>query len=92
MAAVLPNMIRVGLINTLILAASSTVLGAAIGMGLALMGISRNPVLRIASRVYADVFRGLPAVVTILLIGQGLREGQPRGVRADSPIRSASWP
>ena len=28
MAAVLPNMIRVGLVNTLILAASSTVLGA----------------------------------------------------------------
>jgi His/Glu/Gln/Arg/opine family amino acid ABC transporter permease subunit len=98
MAAVLPNMIRVGLVNTLILAASSTVLGAAIGMGLALMGISRNPVLRIASRVYADVFRGLPAVVTILLIGQGLARASravfgpnpyPLGILALSLIASA---
>ena len=71
MAAVLPNMILVGLKNTLILAVASTVLGIAIGMILAVMGIARTAWLRVPARVYTDVFRGLPAIVTILLIGQG---------------------
>ncbi|WP_062119126.1 amino acid ABC transporter permease/ATP-binding protein [Aureimonas sp. AU40] len=71
MAAVLPNMLMVGLKNTLILAAASTVLGIAIGMLLAVMGISRSAWLRVPARVYTDIFRGLPAIVTILLIGQG---------------------
>jgi His/Glu/Gln/Arg/opine family amino acid ABC transporter permease subunit len=72
MGEVLPMMIAVGLKNTLILAFASTVLGIAIGMTLAIMGISRSPWLRIPARIYTDVFRGLPAIVTILLIGQGL--------------------
>ncbi|APO77849.1 amino acid ABC transporter ATP-binding protein (plasmid) [Rhizobium etli 8C-3] len=71
MAEVLPTMITVGLKNTLILAAASTVLGVIIGMVLAIMGISRSPWLRIPARIYTDAFRGLPAIVTILLIGQG---------------------
>lgn len=71
MAEVLPTMITVGLKNTLILAAASTVLGVVIGMILAIMGISRSPWLRIPARLYTDIFRGLPAIVTILLIGQG---------------------
>ncbi|WP_026870597.1 amino acid ABC transporter permease/ATP-binding protein [Inquilinus limosus] len=72
MGEVLPTMIAVGLKNTLILAFASTVLGVVIGMALAIMGISRSPWLRIPARIYTDIFRGLPAIVTILLIGQGL--------------------
>ena len=71
MAEVLPNMIAVGLKNTLILALASTVLGTIIGMILAVMGISHSKWLRIPARIYTDIFRGLPAIVTILLIGQG---------------------
>ena len=71
MAEVLPTMITVGLKNTLILAAASTVLGVVIGMILAVMGISRSRWLRLPARVYTDIFRGLPAIVTILIIGQG---------------------
>ena len=71
MVAVLPTMLLVGLKNTLILAAASTLLGIVIGMLLAVMGISRAAWLRWPARVYTDVFRGLPAIVTILLIGQG---------------------
>jgi len=71
MLAVLPTMITVGLKNTLILAAASTVLGVVIGMILAVMGISQSRWLRIPARLYTDIFRGLPAIVTILLIGQG---------------------
>src|SRR5882762_4177814 len=71
MLAVLPTMITIGLKNTLILAAASTVLGVILGMILAVMGISQSRWLRIPARVYTDIFRGLPAIVTILLIGQG---------------------
>ena len=71
MAAVLPNMIRVGLKNTLILATASTILGIVTGMILAVMSISRLAWIRTPARIYTDIFRGLPAIVTILLIGQG---------------------
>lgn len=71
MADVLPSMITIGLKNTLILAAASTVLGVVLGMILAVMGISQSRWLRLPARVYTDIFRGLPAIVTILLIGQG---------------------
>ncbi|MBX5241690.1 amino acid ABC transporter permease/ATP-binding protein [Rhizobium sp. NLR22b] len=71
MGDVLPSMISVGLKNTLILAAASTVLGVVIGMVLAVMGISQSRWLRLPARIYTDIFRGLPAIVTILIIGQG---------------------
>jgi len=71
MADVLPSMITIGLKNTLILAAASTVLGVVLGMILAVMSISQSRWLRIPARIYTDIFRGLPAIVTILLIGQG---------------------
>ncbi|AZO30121.1 amino acid ABC transporter permease/ATP-binding protein [Mesorhizobium sp. M1B.F.Ca.ET.045.04.1.1] len=71
MASVLPALLAVGLKNTLILAAASTVLGIFIGMVLAVMGISRSAWLRLPARIYTDIFRGLPAILTILLIGQG---------------------
>ena len=71
MAEVLPTMLLVGLRNTLLLAASSTLLGVVIGMILAVMGISRSLWIRLPARIYTDIFRGLPAILTILLIGQG---------------------
>ncbi|MEV6222618.1 ABC transporter substrate-binding protein/permease [Nocardia fluminea] len=67
-----PDLIKVGLPNTLILALVSGVLGTVIGMVLAVMGISRTRWLRWPARVYTDIFRGLPAVVIILLIGLGV--------------------
>ena len=69
---VLPDLITTGLVNTLILAVSAGVLGTVIGLPLALMAISRHWPQRLLARVYIDVFRGLPAAVTILLIGVGL--------------------
>lgn len=71
MLAVLPQLLGVGLMNTLIIAAAATALGIVGGMILAIMGISTSRWLRIPARVYTDVFRGLPAILTILLIGQG---------------------
>ncbi|AVH21611.1 ABC transporter substrate-binding protein/permease [Nocardia cyriacigeorgica] len=67
-----PDLFKTGLPNTLILALVSGVLGTAIGMLLAVAGISRSRWLRWPARIYTDIFRGLPAVVIILLIGLGV--------------------
>lgn len=71
MLKVLPDMITYGLVNTLILSISATIIGILLGLGLAIMGLSRVRGIRYFARVYTDIFRGLPAVLTILLIGQG---------------------
>src|SRR5215210_2933307 len=68
---VLPQMLGTGLRNTLIISIAATVIGLVLGMVVAIMGISHSKWLRIPARIYTDVFRGLPAIVTILLIGQG---------------------
>ncbi|ASN52432.1 MULTISPECIES: amino acid ABC transporter permease [unclassified Sinomonas] len=96
---VLPTMFAVGLPNTLVLAVSSGIIGTLLGMLLALMGISRNPVVRWIARGYTDIFRGLPAILTILAISLGfgpiLREltgitsPYPMGVAALSLISAA---
>ncbi|MEV6138700.1 ABC transporter substrate-binding protein/permease [Nocardia sp. NPDC051990] len=67
-----PDLFKTGLPNTLILALVSGVLGTIIGMLLAVAGISRTRWLRWPARVYTDIFRGLPAVVIILIIGLGI--------------------
>lgn len=71
MADVLPQLLQVGLKNTLVISVSATVIGCVLGMIVALMGISPSAWLRWPARVYTDLFRGLPAILTILLIGQG---------------------
>src|SRR5690349_13994361 len=68
---VLPQMLGTGLRNTLIISVAATALGLVLGMVVAMMGISTSRWLRIPARIYTDVFRGLPAILTILLIGQG---------------------
>ncbi|WP_433625640.1 ABC transporter substrate-binding protein/permease [Nocardia sp. CA-120079] len=67
-----PDLFKTGLPNTLILALVSGVLGTILGMLLAVAGISRTRWLRWPARVYTDIFRGLPAVVIILIIGLGI--------------------
>jgi len=68
---VLPKMFAVGLPNTLVLAVTSGVIGTVLGMVLALMGISRNAAARWIARIYTDILRGLPPILTILVIGLG---------------------
>lgn len=66
-----PVLLKTGLPNTLILTACASVLGLVLGMALAIAGISRSRWLRWPARIYTDIFRGLPEVVIILLIGLG---------------------
>ena len=98
MREALPELLTVGLPNTLLLALCSAVLGTLAGMVLAVCGLSRSRWLRWPARVYTDVFRGLPAAVTILLIGVGLApvglllwgpNPYPLGILALSLIASA---
>jgi len=67
----IPDLFRTGLPNTLILTICAAVIGLVLGMALAMAGISRSAWLRWPARVYTDIFRGLPEVVIILLIGLG---------------------
>ncbi|MBV9091744.1 MAG: ABC transporter permease subunit [Mycobacteriaceae bacterium] len=68
----IPDLVTTGLPNTLILTISAGIIGLALGMLLAVAGISRARWLRWPARVYTDIFRGLPEVVIILLIGLGV--------------------
>ncbi|OBH04515.1 MULTISPECIES: ABC transporter substrate-binding protein/permease [unclassified Mycobacterium] len=68
----IPALLTVGLPNTLILTNSALVIGLALGMVLAIAGMSRSRWLRWPARVYTDIFRGLPEVVIILIIGMGV--------------------
>jgi polar amino acid transport system substrate-binding protein len=68
----IPAMLKTGLPNTLFLTVSSSVIGLAVGIALAVAGISRARWLRWPARIYTDIFRGLPEVVIILLIGLGI--------------------
>lgn len=68
----IPDLLKTGLPNTLLLTASAAVIGLVLGMALAVAGISRHRWLRWPARVYTDIFRGLPEVVIILLIGLGV--------------------
>lgn len=68
----LPVLLREGLKNTLILTVGALVIGFAAGLVLSMMGISRRWWVRLPALVYIDIFRGLPAILTISLIGFGL--------------------
>ncbi|AKN15650.1 ABC transporter substrate-binding protein/permease [Mycobacterium haemophilum] len=68
----IPTLFTTGLPNTLILTGSASVIGLLLGMALAVAGISHSRWLRWPARVYTDVFRGLPEVVIILIIGLGI--------------------
>ncbi|WP_426298720.1 amino acid ABC transporter permease [Arthrobacter sp. R-11] len=98
-AEVLPTMFSYGLLNTIVLALTSGLIGTILGILLALMGISRNPVARWIARIYTDIFRGLPAVLVILVIGlgfgpllkdlAGIRSPYPLGIIALSLMAAA---
>jgi polar amino acid transport system permease protein len=94
---VFPDLLKTGLLNTLILSVFSALIGTVLGMLLATMGLSSKAWLRWPARVYTDIFRGLPAILTILVIGQGgailipslSRNPYPLGILALSLIAAA---
>ncbi|MET0899374.1 MAG: ABC transporter substrate-binding protein/permease [Mycobacterium sp.] len=67
----IPDLFKTGLPNTLILTFCASIIGLLLGLALAVAGISRSRFLRWPARIYTDIFRGLPEVVIILIIGLG---------------------
>lgn len=69
---VFPQLIEVGLPNTLILSAGAMVIGLAAGLVFALSLLSKRTWVRGIGRTYVNIFRGIPHVVSIYIIGEGL--------------------
>jgi His/Glu/Gln/Arg/opine family amino acid ABC transporter permease subunit len=68
----LPNLLKEGLLNTLLLTVMASAIGLVVGIVLASGLMSRLRVVRMPCRWYVDILRGLPHILSIYLIGQGL--------------------
>jgi polar amino acid transport system permease protein len=79
------RVLKVGLLNTLQLTVYSMVLAIALGVVLAVMRLSPNPIFKAVSWVYLWVFRGTPIYVQLVFWGliptiyQNIRLGVPFG-------------
>ncbi|MET9759408.1 amino acid ABC transporter permease [Streptomyces sp. NPDC006372] len=71
-AQTFPRLITEGLLNTLVIAAGAIVLGVVIALLAAMLLLSERRLVRLPARVYVDVFRGLPVIITVMLVGVGL--------------------
>jgi polar amino acid transport system permease protein len=72
MGQALPTLFTEGLRITLIISVGGMLIGLVAGTVLAVMGISRRLWVRLPSRVFVDLFRGLTAILVIFLVGFGL--------------------
>ncbi|QRP47677.1 amino acid ABC transporter permease [Amycolatopsis sp. FDAARGOS 1241] len=68
----LPTLLKEGLLNTLFLTVLASAIGLVVGIFLASGLMSKFRVLRLPCRWYVDILRGLPHILSIYLIGQGL--------------------
>ncbi len=71
-ARVMPRLLTIGLPNTLLLAVLASALGIVCGLFVATGLLSTHRLIRLPCRIYVDMLRGLPHILTIYLIGQGL--------------------
>lgn len=67
-----PRLLAEGVWNTLLIALLSIVVGVVIGLVGAVLLLSTRWWVRLPARIYVDVFRGLPVVVTVMVVGIGL--------------------
>lgn len=68
----LQTLVVVGLPNTILLSILASLIGMVIGLGVATGLMSPRLAVRFPCRAYVDVLRGLPHILTIYLVGQGL--------------------
>jgi len=71
-AHALPEILAVGLPNTLLLSAFASVIGIMLGLFVAAGLLSGHRGVHLPCRGYVDILRGLPHILTVYLIGQGL--------------------
>jgi His/Glu/Gln/Arg/opine family amino acid ABC transporter permease subunit len=84
-----------GLWITLLVAGVAYVGACAIGLGLAMMGMSRYLVVRQVARLYIEVMRGVPIIVLLLYVAFVLVPGIVAGVNAiagDDVMRTRDVP
>lgn len=67
-----PDIVTIGLRNTLVFTISGFALGLAGGLVLALMRLSSVPPYRWFGLAYIEVFRGLPALLIFVFVGTGV--------------------
>jgi His/Glu/Gln/Arg/opine family amino acid ABC transporter permease subunit len=68
----LPELLTVGLPNTLLLSVLASAMGITLALLVAAGLLSTKRGVRLPCRVYVDVLRGLPHILTVYLIGQGM--------------------
>jgi polar amino acid transport system permease protein len=71
-AHVMPALLAVGLPNTILLAVLASLIGMVVGLAVATGLSAGHRALHVVCRFYVDILRGLPHILTIYLIGQGL--------------------
>lgn len=71
-ARVMPQLLLVGLPNTILLAIVASIIGMVLGLFIAMGLRAERRWLRVPCRAYVDVLRGLPHILTIYIVGQGL--------------------
>jgi His/Glu/Gln/Arg/opine family amino acid ABC transporter permease subunit len=71
-AKALPELLATGLPNTLLLSVFASAIGIALGLLVAAGLLSGQRGVRLPCRAYVDILRGLPHILTVYLIGQGL--------------------
>lgn len=67
-----PDVVTIAAKNTVLYTATAFAFGLALGLVLALMKLSTIGPYRWMATVYVELFRGLPALVTIFLVGFGI--------------------
>jgi len=72
MVEMLPEVLTIAARNTLIYTAGSFVIGLVLALALALMKLSTINPYRWFATAYIEFFRGLPALITVILFGFGL--------------------
>lgn len=83
---VLPELITTGWPNTLLLATTSALLALFLAWAMTMLDTAGGRLVRWVVRVYVSVFRGLPVILTVLLVGQGLP------MAGISPFGTESYP
>ncbi|HEX5741554.1 MAG TPA: amino acid ABC transporter permease [Pilimelia sp.] len=71
-AEMFPEIITVALVNTLLFTVASFVVGLVAGMALALMRLSSILPYRWFATAYIELFRGLPALLVLFMVGFGV--------------------
>jgi polar amino acid transport system permease protein len=72
MRSAFAQLFQTGLKNTVILAVAGMAVAIVFGMILALMLLSSYRVVRAPARALVDILRGLPVILVVLIIGEGL--------------------